>query len=236
MLRVNFRYTGDLVVLDMEGDINVDAANFVEAVGWSLSRGYKKILCNFEAINIVDYVGVSLIAVAYKNVINHNAAMRACNIPAHIVRLFVAVGLDQIFDSYVSEEEAIKGFQDDRRIARVLAKKFRRRFKRVKIPGTIEYQSKGAFNTALYTGKVLNISAVGVFMEGAHLFPVGEILTTRLDFEKFSINVDMRVIWIADGAIQYFSGQAMGLEFYHIDAESQTKIIDFVERHIIHSK
>ena len=232
MLKTGFRYSGDLVIIDVEGDINVDAANFVESIGWSLSRGYKKILCNLEGVNIVDYVGVSLIAVAYKNVVNHKAEMRICNIPAHVSRLFTAVGLDQIFDYFIAEEQAIKSFQDDKRIARVLAKKFRRRFKRVKIPGQVEYKSKGSFNDSFYRGNIINVSAVGVFMEGNHIFPIGEILTTRLKFADFSIEVDTRVIWIADSSIQFFTSQALGLEFYHISTEDQNKIVDFVERHL----
>lgn len=232
MLKTGFRYSGDLVIIDFDGDITVDASNFVEAIGWALARGYKKILCNFEGINIVDYVGISLIAVSYKNVVNHKSEMRICGAPAHVVKLFTAVGLDQVFDYYLSEDQAIKSFYDDKRIARVLAKKFRRRFKRVRVRGEVEYQSKGALSDTFYKGSLLNISAVGVFVECNHIFPIGEILNTRLKLDELSMELDTRVIWIADHSIQVFDAMAMGLEFYHISPDNQTIAADFVERHL----
>jgi len=103
MLKISFNTIRDVMVLEFDGDINVDAANFVEAVGWSLAKGYKKIVCNLEGVNIVDYVGISLIAVAYKNVINQKAELRICHVPTHVARLFTVVGLDRVFEYFLDD-------------------------------------------------------------------------------------------------------------------------------------
>jgi len=232
MLKISFNTVRDVMVLEFEGDINVDAANFVEAVGWSLAKGYRKIVCNLESVNIIDYVGISLIAVAYKNVINHKAELRMCHVPAHVARLFTVVGLDRVFEYFLDEDRAMKGFHDEKRIARVLSKKFRRRFKRISINGTIGYRRKGAFDDTFYEGKIVNMSAIGVFASCGRIFPVGEILTTQINAEDFKIELDTRVVWIADPQIQKDDPHSVGLEFYHISSENQSAIVDFVERHL----
>ena len=232
MLKISFNVQRDVMVLEFEGDINVDAANFVEAVGWSLAKGHKKIICNLEGVNIIDYVGISLIAVAYKNVINHKAELRMCHVPVHVARLFTVVGLDRVFEYFLDEEQAMKSFHDEKRIARVLSKKFRRRFKRISISGTVEYQRKGAFDDTFYKGKIVNVSAIGIFASCDQIFPVGEILTTRVNAEDFKIELNTRVVWITDRQVQKDDPHSMGFEFYHISAENQSAIVDFVERHI----
>ncbi len=235
MLSVNFHNHGDVVVLGLEGDINVDASNFVEAVGLALARGYKKIVCNFSEINLVDYVGVSLIAVAYKNVINHKAEMLICGVPAHVARIFAVVGLDRVFESFSGEDQALKNLQNERRITRVLSRKFRRRFKRIGVRGTVEYRSKNSFSDTFHTGGIVNLSAIGVFALVEHVFPIGEIVTTRLISEDLTLELDTRVVWIADSEMQQLKSAAMGLEFYHIDADKQKQIVDFVEKHLARS-
>lgn len=232
MLKISFNTVSDVMVLEFDGEINVDAANFVEAVGWSLAKGYKKIICNLEEVNIIDYVGISLIAVAYKNVINHKAELRMCCVPTHVKRLFTVVGLDRVFEYFLNVEQGVKSFHDEKRIARLLSKKFRRRFKRISINGTVEYQRKGAFDDTFYKGKIINMSAIGIFASCDQIFPVGEILTTRINAEDFTIEINTRVVWITDRQIQKNDPHSMGLEFYHISTKDQNAIVDFVEKHL----
>jgi len=232
MLTVSFVGAGDTMIIELEGDINVDASNFVEAIGWSLAKGFKKIICDFDEVNIVDYVGVSLIAVGYKNVINHKAQLRICRVPGHVARIFTVVGLDRVFDFYTERRQALKSFQDDKRIGRILSRKFRRRFKRIAVSGLVEYRRKGSFDDTFYRGAIINISAIGIFVDARQIFPVGEILTTKILAGDLKLQIDTRVVWIGDDQIQSFDRHSMGLEFYHIDAAAQGKIIEFVDRHV----
>ncbi|MBL7210676.1 MAG: hypothetical protein ISS32_02705, partial [Candidatus Omnitrophica bacterium] len=60
-MQIRPRRVDDVIVLDLAGRIDVNAAILVEIVGNCVHEGYKDILCNFEAVDFVDYMGVSVI-------------------------------------------------------------------------------------------------------------------------------------------------------------------------------
>ena len=119
-MKIQVRKKEDVVILDLEGSINVNAANFVETVGKILDGEIKNIICNFESVNLIDYVGVSLIAVIYKNVLNKKGKIKLYAVPSHIINLFSIVGFDRIFEYYVSEEQALCAIKADRKEERIL--------------------------------------------------------------------------------------------------------------------
>ncbi|MDO8489200.1 MAG: hypothetical protein Q7S42_03710, partial [Candidatus Omnitrophota bacterium] len=61
MLEIKLRQFGNAVILDLSGRIDVDSANLVGAVGQCVHDGYVDILCNFEDIQAVDYMGISVV-------------------------------------------------------------------------------------------------------------------------------------------------------------------------------
>ena len=71
MLEIKLRQFGNCIILDLCGRIDVDSANLVEVVGQCVRDGYVDILCNLEDIQIVDYMGISVVVIAYKEVVNH---------------------------------------------------------------------------------------------------------------------------------------------------------------------
>ncbi|MCM8786555.1 MAG: anti-sigma factor antagonist [Candidatus Omnitrophica bacterium] len=231
-MKINIREKDNIVILDLEGNIDINASNFIETIGWVLVNKSKNIICNFEGIDIIDYVGVSLIAVAYKNVINHNGNMLLCNVPAHILKLFTIVGLDKVFDYYQTEEDAIKILKELQIFDRITSAKLRRRFRRIPYKGDIEYKQKFSPTDIFYKGKILNLSAIGAFIVCDKIFSIGEILQTKFYLlpDEMELKLDAKVIWIADEEIQPLESPAMGIEFYNIEAHTQQLIIDFVEK------
>ena len=236
-MKINIREKDDVVILDLEGSIDINSADFVETIGWALVTKSKNILCNFEAINLVDYVGISLIAVAYKNVLNHKGLMKLCNVPTHVQKLFSIVGLDKVFTYYENEEEAIKSFTEEVLFSHILEQRLRRRFKRIPLHNIIEYKQKYSPKDVFHKGKIINLSAIGVFIAAEKVFSIGEILTTRINLTPAPgvIEVDSKVVWEADNEIQPMESPGMGLEFYNISPKVQEQIIDFVEKHLTHS-
>ncbi|MCK9573896.1 MAG: anti-sigma factor antagonist [Candidatus Omnitrophica bacterium] len=236
-MKITTREKEDVVILDLEGSIDINSADFVETVGWALITKSKNILCNFEGINLIDYVGISLIAVAYKNILNHKGRMKLCNVPSHVQKLFSIVGLDKVFTYYENEDEAIKSFTEEVLFSHILEQRLRRRFKRIPLHNTIEYKQKYSPKDIFHKGKIINLSAIGVFLAAEKVFSIGEILTTRIDLTPAPgvIEVDSKVVWEADSEIQPMESPGMGLEFYDISPEVQEQIINFVEKHLTHS-
>jgi len=112
-MKINIREKEGMTILDLEGNIDINASSFVETVGWAINNKSKNIICNFEGVNLIDYVGISLIAVIYKNVSNHQGVMKLCNVPSHVMKLFSIVGLDRVFEYHVTEDHAIKKIKEE---------------------------------------------------------------------------------------------------------------------------
>lgn len=232
-MNINIRYKDTVTIVDLEGNIDINASDLVETMGWAVNSRSKDILCNFEKVNLVDYVGISVIAVAYKNVLNHEGRLKLYAVPAHILKLFKMVGMDKALECYETEEQALNSFKEDKEISRILSQQLRRNFKRIPFRGTIEYRPQLS-QEKFYKGKILNLSAVGVFMVGKKIFPVGQMLSTRIRLSSKTrpLQIDAKVVWLADEQIQLLESPGMGLEFCDIDTDKQRVIVEFVEKNL----
>lgn len=236
-MKIDIREKDGMAILDLEGNIDINASNFVETVGWVLVNKSKNVICNFESVNLIDYVGISLIAVIYKNVSNHQGVMKLCNVPSHVMKLFSIVGLDRIFEYHVTEDHAIKKIKEEKNISESSDSQFRRRFKRIPFNSSIEYQPKFSSQDNFYNGKIINLSGDGVFVAAQKLFSMGDLLHARIHLlpEPGMLEVDAKVVWISDQEIQPEDFPGMGLEFNDINPEIQEKIVLFVEQHTARS-
>lgn len=233
MLEIDFRRFKSIAILDLSGGIDIDSANFIEMVAWCLGNGYRDVLCNFENVNLVDYAGLSVLAIAYKDVANHKGRIKLVHLPAHVRKVFGMAGLDRIFEVYEDEEFALKSFEEDRIISEIQKKQLRRRFKR--LPLDIDVEFKSSLKNEKYSpGKVLNISGVGLLVFAEKTYPLGEILDIRLALlpKPGLLELQAKLVWLVQKEIQPQIYPGMGLEFYNIDHETQKKIIEFVERNL----
>lgn len=235
-MKIKIREKEKVIILDLEGNININASDLIEAVGWVLRNKSREILCNFEKVNLVDYIGISVLAVAYKNVLNYKGKMKFYNVPFHIRKLFSLVGLDRVLEYYETEEQGIRSFKEDRIISKILKKKLRRRFSRIPFKTNVEFKQKFSPKEIFYKGKVINISGIGIFVVTSKVFSIGELVVARLYLlpKPGIIEIEAKVIWLADPQIQPLDFPGMGLEFYNIDSEKQKEIIEFVEKHSLH--
>ena len=235
-MKIKIKVKEGVAILELEGNIGIDASDFVETVGQVLNRQAKDIICNFEGVNLVDYVGISLITVVYKNVLNHRGRIELCNVPSHVRRLFSIVGLDRIFKFHLNEEQALEEIKQEEIIERIAREPSRRRFERIPFKTTIEYRQKLLLDEPFTEGKIVNLSAEGAFIVSDRVFSIGDLLATRIKLQPHPerIEADAKVVWLVDKEIQpdYYPG--MGLEFHNITSEKQEKIIQFVEKHLIH--
>ncbi len=233
MLEIEVRIVRSAAILDLAGAIDIDAANFIEKIGWCLENGYNDIIGNFENVNIVDYAGLSVLAIAYKDVVNHKGRIKFLNVAVHIRKIFNLVCLDRVFQIYDDETSAIKSFEEDTVIAEIQKKQLRRRFKRLPLAIDIEFKSK-AKNEKFNHGKVLNLSAIGLLVFADKIYPLGEMLRIRLMLmpKPGIIELDAKVVWLVRKELQPQIYPGMGLEFYKLDSKQQKDIVAFVERNL----
>jgi len=223
-----------VAILDLEGNIDINSSDFIEAIGFTLLNKSKNIVCNMQGVNIVDYIGISVLAIAYKNVLNHKGNIKFYNIPLHVKKLFSIVGLNRVLECYVTEQQAINSFVEDAAINKILKKKLRRRFERIPFNSPVEYKLKFSRQDVFHRGKIINLSAVGAFVVGEKVFSVGEIMLTKLHLlpRPGIVEVETKVTWVSKGNINPLEYPAMGIEFYNITSQQQRKIMVFVDRNL----
>ena len=231
---IKARQKDDIIILDLSGRIDVDSANLIEVVGQCLRDGYADILCNFEVVDFIDYMGISALVLAYKEVNNNKGRMKFTNIPVHLKGVFSIAGLDRVIDLYATEELALTSFQEDRNIEKIKKLQLRRRFKRLPIEMKIELKTKYDKKAACLKGDMLNLSGIGAFIYGCGQFKLGDeiILKLKLPPKHEEIELEARVVWLADKQIQPHHHPGIGVEFYNISTSVQQKLIEFIEKNL----
>lgn len=233
-MEIRARQKGSIIILDLFGRIDVDAANFVEVVGQCIRDGYSDILCNFESVDFIDYMGISVIVIAYKEVTNNNGRIKFTDIPAHLKGVFSVAGLDRVIDIYATEDIAMNSFKEDKVIENIKRMQLRRRFKRLHIDIKIELKAKYDRSAVCVKGDLLNLSAIGAYIFGCGQFKLGDeiILKLKLPPKLEEVELEARVVWLSDKQIQPHSHPGMGVEFNNISPSVQQKLLEFIEKNL----
>ncbi|MFH1457578.1 MAG: anti-sigma factor antagonist [Candidatus Omnitrophota bacterium] len=233
-MEIRARQKNNIIILDLHGRIDIDCANFVEVVGQCIRDGFCDILCNFEEVDFIDYMGVSVVVIAYKEVVNSKGRMKFTNVPAHLKNVFSIAGLDRIIEIYATEDLALNSFKEDKVIEDIKKMQLRRRFKRLPIDIKIELKSKYDKDFRCLKLDILNLSAVGAYIYGYDKFKLGDevILKMGLPPKNEDIELDAKVVWLPDKQIQHIIHPGMGVEFSRIPSSVQQKLLNFIERNL----
>ncbi len=228
-----FREIGNITIFDIEGNVDINSSDIIESVGHLLNSGKSNFIFNLKDVNLVDYSGLSVLAIAYKNVLNHKGKARFINVPAQVTELFKMVKLESVFEIYADEDSAIKSFYEQSSEPVHL----RRKFKRLEMHLKIKYWVIGSQKRPkVFEGGVVNMSAAGLYIFSKYTFPVNSQLEIELinRGETRFLDATARVIWIADKELQPHFYPGMGIAFVHLSQENEKLIIDFIDKNITH--
>jgi len=233
-MEIRARIKEGIIILDLSGRIDVDSANFIETVGQSLRDGYLDILCNFEDVESIDYMGISVIVIAYKEVTSSKGRMKFCNLPAHLKNTLSISGLDAVIDIHATEDLAVNNFKEDKIIEDIQKMQLRRRFKRLPIDIKIELKNKYGRNPICLRVDILNLSAIGAYIYGCDKFRLGDeiVIKFKLLPKDEEMELQAKVVWLSDKQFQPHFHPGMGVEFRNISVQVQEKLIGFIERNL----
>lgn len=230
-MSIRFRETGNITLLDIEGNVDINSSDIIETVGYFLNAGKLNFIFNLENVNLVDYSGLSVLAISYKSVLNHKGKVKFLHVPPQVVELFKMVKLETVFEIYTDEESAIKSFYEED----VLTQPLRRKFKRLDLHLRAKYWLTGSQKKPkIFEGEVLNLSAAGVYIFSKYTFPINNQLEMELilpDEIKF-LDANVRVTWLADKELQPHVYPGMGAAFIHLTPDKERIIIDFIDKNI----
>ncbi len=234
-MKIRIREANKISIMDIEGSININSSEIIEAVGWLVKSRKRDILLNFDKVNMLDYSGISILAIAYKNVMNHDGKMKFCNVSLHIEELFKLVRLDSIFEIYRDERIALKTFHYESAIDKKL---LRRRFKRLDVHIDIKFQAQESpkdMKNIWRGGRVLDLSGDGLFLYTKKVPPIGKKVALKITLRGGRpFEAEGTVIWIADKSLQPQSYPGMGIQFKKINKRDQDKLLTFINEHLVH--
>ncbi len=241
-MNIKIKHLQDIDVLDIEGMININSSKLIEIVGDLLEKGSLKIILDMKDISLVDYNGLSVLAITYKNALNNKCMMKLCGISLDVEELFRIVKLDDVFEIYGDLDEAIESFthkvapsgKDD------LKQQWRRRFLRLDIDLPIVYRlaqySRSDKGDRICSGRMGNLSGAGLFIHSMQLLPPGSEVYLEIMLEKDQDPKEFPgvVMWLADKTLQPELYPGMGVAFSGLSPATQERVIEYIEKHVAH--
>jgi anti-anti-sigma factor len=233
---IKARIKDNTIILDLSGTIDVNGANFIEVVGQCLRDGYTDIVCNFESVDLIDYMGVSVVVIACKEVLNHRGRLRFCALPSHLKSVFGIAGLDRVIDEYATEELALQSLREARTIEKIQKIQMRRRFKRLPIDMKVEIHKRGGQKTSCEKADLLNLSGVGAYIYGCGSLQLEDHLTLKLKLPPKGEEIELKakVVWLSDPQLQHPVHPGMGVTFYDLAGKPQERLLEFIDRNLSH--
>lgn len=230
-MSLRVREVGNINILDIEGKVDINSSDIIETVGWLVNAGKVDIVMNLAGVDAVDYNGLSIFAIAYKNVTNHGGRMKFLSVSLPVMELFKVVKLDAVFENYPDERSAIESFTTN---SGELAH-LRRKYKRLDIHLDVKYSLVGGQKQPqVFAGKVVNISAAGIYVYSPCTLPLGSMLDLSifLPGKPEPMEATGRVVWLTDKDIQSHFYPGMGVSFVHLTPGKESAIVDFIEKNI----
>lgn len=113
MLKISSREVGDVLVVDLRGQIDggPESAAIHDLVKEEAERGKTKFLLNMGEVPWLNSLGLGVLISAYVSAKRQNAALRLCNLSDRSLTLFRNSGVvPEVFETFASEEEGLKSF------------------------------------------------------------------------------------------------------------------------------
>jgi anti-sigma B factor antagonist len=113
-MKIVKRGVGDVVVMDLHGRMVVGEGDRAlrEAVNTLAESGSAKILLNLADVSYIDSAVLSEIVRTYTTVSREGGKLKLLGLPPKIRDLLTITKLSGVFETYESEDEAVRSFLD----------------------------------------------------------------------------------------------------------------------------
>ena len=111
-MKAKVRQIGSVSVVDLSGKITIGAGDVQlrEAVVELLDKGDKSILLNLERVSYMDSAGIGELVACYKRAKERDGVVKLVNPTGKVYDLLQLTKLEEIFDVYRDEKEALVSF------------------------------------------------------------------------------------------------------------------------------
>lgn len=111
-MKAKVREIGKVAVVDLSGKITIGAGDVQlrEAVVELLEKGDRNILLNLERVSYMDSAGIGELVACYKRAKERDGVVKLVNPTGKVYDLLQLTKLEEIFDVYRDEKEALVSF------------------------------------------------------------------------------------------------------------------------------
>ena len=112
-MQIEERPVGEVIVLDLKGKVTLGDGDQLlkDKVNSLVNQGQRKILLNLESVPYIDSAGLGEIVRTYTTVSRQGGSLKLLNLTKRISDLLSITKLLTVFETFDSENEAIKSFQ-----------------------------------------------------------------------------------------------------------------------------
>jgi anti-sigma B factor antagonist len=111
-MQIEERVVGDVVMLDLKGKITLGEGDELlkDKVNSLVNQGHKKIVLNLADVPYIDSAGLGEVVRTYTTVSRQGGSLKLLNLTKRITDLLSITKLLTVFETFESENEAVKSF------------------------------------------------------------------------------------------------------------------------------
>jgi len=111
MLSINPRQIGDVVVLDLKGEIDLyNTPELKQAIDEHISKGKRKIIINMSDVSYIDSSGIGALVSAASNLKKYGGELKLVGLYGSVRKVFELTKLTSFFSIYRDVAEALDSF------------------------------------------------------------------------------------------------------------------------------
>jgi anti-sigma B factor antagonist len=112
-MQITERTAGDVTILDLRGRLTWMEGDvlFKDRVADLMAKGRRRILLNLADVTYIDSAGVGAMVAKFVSLTREGGTMKLAHLTTRSHKLMVITRLNQVFETYESEKEALASFQ-----------------------------------------------------------------------------------------------------------------------------
>jgi anti-sigma B factor antagonist len=115
-MQIEERAVGEVMILDLKGKMVLGEGDELlkDKINSLLHQGHRKVILNLEGVPYIDSAGLGEIVRTYTTVSRQGGALKLVNLTKRITDLLSITKLLTVFETFDSEEEAVRSFSSSR--------------------------------------------------------------------------------------------------------------------------
>lgn len=111
-MKATTRKIGQIAVVDLSGKITIGEGDVIlrDKVQEVLNEGHKNVLLNLEKVSYMDSAGIGELVACYKRTKEKGGTVKLLNPSGKVFDLLQLTKLEEVFDVYRDEKEALVSF------------------------------------------------------------------------------------------------------------------------------